>query len=138
HLIVGVVGGRAAGGRGDRVRLRAPDVRGTAAVGVGGGDDEVELDVVAAPLGGELGGRDGKLDERRQRRALFPAGGAQHHNEYARLKGSRSGGQPPRSCDSARRSSAPVEREGFSRAAVHRMYRDRSSFFTMSASIFVT
>ena len=105
---------------GERVHFDAGDVGRTRAVGVRGGHGQLKIDGIGAARGDEIGRSDGQFHERRQRRALLAARRCEE-------------------CGKDRdRQSAVCNLQSAISAILHRMYRDRSSFFTMSASIFVT
>src|SRR5439155_18571453 len=94
-------------GTGQGVDIDARQVRRTGAVGIRRGDDELDGDRAPAAGHADFRGRNGNPDQWRQRWTLFPATGCRDRHGDDRY-GAR---------------------------ANHRMYRERSSFFTMSASI---
>src|SRR5207244_5131039 len=99
-------------------------VRGTRAIGVRRRHGELEVHRRAAPLGDDVGGCGGNLDQRRKRRSRLAAG----------CEGKRQQEGGPNIVYRA----AAAGLKGPRHITSHRMYRDRSSFFTISASIFET
>ena len=112
-----------------RIDVDPPDVRRTRPVGVGGRHEKTYVDRIAVPDRRQLHRRCRQQDQRRQGRSGFTAGGGRRCNQQQR--------RDTRANDLLRAFVSSWQPWCLDRFH-YRMYRDRSSFFTISASIRIT